>query len=133
MGRSEIVIFDPEQKPTETPESKIRPVEHGVIQLQMIDMYCYEMYWAPNEMEEFGDIDSFTTRLTFMVRKYLVQQHGIKRPADLEYETTTLVDRGLSLMTNYHIANIDLRNKTAYEMVTARLRHTPPKNGRVIY
>jgi hypothetical protein len=130
---ADIVIFDPEERPPETPEQKVRPTEHGVIQLQMRDLYNYEMYWAPNEMEEFEDINLFTHRLKMMIKKWLVEEHQITRIADLNYEADTLCERGLSLMTNYKIANVDLHQKIAYEVRTEVLKHTPPGNRHLIY
>ena len=117
MARQDIVVFDPDERPVPSLESMVRPTQPNIIQIQMRGLDEYEMNEAPDKMLEFSDHELLATRLKMKIRKALSEIHGIRRPPDLQYETDTLCERAMSLMSNYKIANVDLVNRTAVKVV----------------
>lgn len=117
MARHDVVVFDPDDKPVPTLESMVRPTKPNIIQIQMRALDEYEMYEAPDVMMECSDHELFATRLKMKIRTALSKIHGIRRGPDLQYETDTLCERAMSLMSNYKIANVDLVNRTVVKVV----------------
>jgi hypothetical protein len=111
---NKIVIWDSVEGPVETPEQKVRPREPGILQLDMQEFDTYTLYEYPDTVMEFESIDDFRREVTKKVRNALLKEVPLR---DLEYESTTLVDRGISLMANFKIANIILKDRTAFKVV----------------
>ena len=117
MARQDIVIFDPEEGVVPSLEAMVRPTKPNVIQLQMRGLDEYEMYWAPDQLMECADHELFATRLKMKIRQALSEIHGIRRGPDLQYETDTLCERAMSLVTNYKIVNVDLVERTVVKVI----------------
>jgi len=79
--------------------SDIRPQEEGVLQLQMDDMDLYMVFSYPDSYVEFDN----PVKLEYFLRKQVKDE--------------ALLQQGLSLMSNFKLANIDLNQGVAYSVL----------------
>lgn len=123
MRLKSIFIFDPEEEPTAraTPRDLIRPQEPHIIQLEQPDCAVvteFSISLSPeNEpaILEFTDHQQFERKVEFLIRKYLRENNfGRFNNADLDFHVMDLSNRGLALMANFRIANVDLKELSTY-------------------
>lgn len=118
---NKVIIWDAFDGPVETREQKVRPTVPGIIQLEVQDFESYAMYEYPDKITEFESIDDFRKALTQRVKSHLRPKVHLN---DLEYETDTLVDRGISMMANFKIANILLEDRLVHKVLLPPERST---------
>jgi len=99
------ILFDP---PEEDPsfdqdlkeEEAIRPKEANVFQLQMDSFDYFQVFWVDAQggkhWQEFAD--------------YAVLERWVKRQVRDEW----LAEQGLTMMSNFRLAEINLRDRTAF-------------------
>lgn len=92
------IVFDPKEKDFEdlaVIEAKLRPNRPNIVQLQMDDLDRYWVFIYPEQMYEFSDPD--------VMKRFLVRT----------IKDEELAERGMTLMANYRLVDIDLDEKVA--------------------
>lgn len=117
---SDILLWDPTPEAISSPEDKVRPTEPNIIQVQRVDEYEYYLYMYPDHVEEFESYDPLRISVLRIIKDHMLDNDGPKPARAIHYDAEALADRGLSLMANFRIANIDLNDRVAYKVVPPR-------------
>jgi hypothetical protein len=117
---SDILLWDPTPDNIAAPEDKIRPTEADIVQVQRVDDYEYYLYMFPDRFEEFDSYDPLRNSVLRIIKDHVLNNDGPNAAMALRYDVEALADRGLSLMANFRIANIDLNDRVAYKVVAPR-------------
>ena len=117
---SDILLWDPTPESILTPEDKVRPTEPDVVQVRRVDDFEYYLYMFPDHVEEFESYDPLRASVLRIIKDHMLDNDGPKSAGAIHYDAEALADRGLSLMANFRIANIDLKDRVAYKVVPPR-------------
>lgn len=117
---SDILLWDPTPDSIATPEDKVRPTVPDVIQVQRVDDFEYYLYMFPDRVEEFDNYDPLRNSVLRIIKDHMLDNDGPKAAGAIHYDAEALADRGLSLMANFRIANIDLNDRVSYKVVPPR-------------
>lgn len=123
-NESSIIIADPfDQYEDFTPEKLLRPSEPGILQLEMMSEVEFAHYmFNPDDKtncfkKEFEVFEAFRNSVLRIIRGQYLSEGKLLTEADLTFEVNNLVDRSISIMTNFRLCNVDLREKRAVSLI----------------